>query len=236
MEPCAGAAESVRPIQRSIDRKTTRRILIADPHRLVAEALAERFQRERWADVVGVATTHDGALSRASDGAPDVMLLEVSFDGSIARDLCEQVALATRDVRFVFLSSNTSEVALKQALDLSAGYLLKTEPLEHVVKAIGAMSNGSPPFSREIEKRIKFDRDRNEYVLKHPTPISELTTRQIEVLRHLAWGTKANRIGELLGITPKGVESHKYRIMHKLKIYDRGELMQFAIREGIASL
>jgi DNA-binding NarL/FixJ family response regulator len=127
-------------------------------------------------------------------------------------------------------------VALKQALDLSAGYLLKTEPLEHVVKAIGAMSNGSPPFSREIEKRIKFDRDRNEYVLKHPTPISELTARQIEVLRHIAWGVKSGKIGELLGITTKGVESHKYRIMHKLKIYDRGELMQLAIREGIASL
>lgn len=229
-------AESVRRVQRSIGRKAPRRILIADPQRLVAEALAECFRRERWAEVVGVATTHDGALAQAAHASPHVILLEVSFEGSVAKGLCEQVASTAPDVRFVFLSSNKSEVALKHALELSAGYLLKTEPLDHVVSEIGSMDDDSPPFSREIEKRIRFDRHKNGYVLKDPTPISDLTSRQIEVLRHLAWGTTSRRIAQLLGITVSGVESHKQRIMHKLKVFDRGELMQLAIREGIASL
>jgi DNA-binding NarL/FixJ family response regulator len=163
-------------------------------------------------------------------------LLEVSFYGTIAKSLCNDVSAKAPNVRFVFLSSNLSEVAIKHALDLSAGYLLKTEPLEHVVTTIGSMNGEAPPYSREIAKRIRFDKSKNCYVLKNPTPISDLTSRQIEVLRHVAWGTSSRRIAQLLGITVSGVESHKHRIMHKLKIFERSELMQFAIREGIASL
>jgi len=236
MPSTARTAGTASPVQKSIDRKTARRILIADPHRLVAEALAERFRRERWAEVVGVATSHSGAVSQAAKGKPHVMLLEVGFDGSGAADLCKEVASRSPDVRFVFLSSNTSEVALKIALDLSAGYLLKTEPLEDVVSAIGAMSGDAPPFSREVAKRIRSDEQSNGFVLKHPTAVSDLTPRQIEVLRRIAWGSTSREIARALGITTKGVESHKHRIMHKLKVYDRMALARLAFREGIVLL
>ncbi len=189
-----------------------------------------------WATVVGVATSYDAALSQAAKGNPHVMLLEVAFNGSNVADLCKQVASRAPDVRFVFLSSNTSEVALKTALDQSAGYLLKTEPLEEVVSAIGAMSHDSPPYSREVAKRLRPNGKSKGYALKDPTAISDLTPKQIEVLRHIAWGSTSREIAKVLGITTKGVESHKHRIMHKLKIYDRMALARLAFREGIARL
>jgi DNA-binding NarL/FixJ family response regulator len=207
--------------------------LIADPHRLVAEALAERFRRERDIAVVGVATTPEDVLKLDETQPPHVVLLEVGCEGLPASELCAELADRSPGVRFVFLTGNTSDVWVKLALDLSAGYLLKDERLSDVVAAICRMDPNEPPFSSDIERRITFDERRKRYVLKYRSPVTELTARQLEVLRLIARGHTSREIAANLGLTPKGVESHKHRIMHNLKIFDRVALVRFAIREGV---
>ena len=60
-----------------------------------------------------------------------------------------------------------------------------------------------------------------------------LTARQVEVLRHLAQGQSVKEVAKLMHLSQKSVDSHKYRIMHKLAIHDRVELARYAIREGL---
>ncbi|MDQ3330304.1 MAG: response regulator transcription factor, partial [Planctomycetota bacterium] len=165
--------------------------------------------------------------------SPHVLLLEIDFEGCGVFGLCSEIATHSPDVRFVFLTTNDADVSLKAALDLSAGYLLKTDSLDDVVAAVGGMEGDSRPFSTRIANRMRFDRVRNRYVLKKRPPVTDLTSRQVEVLRHIARGRTTREIAADLQLTPNGVESQKHRIMHKLKIHDRVGLARYAIREGL---
>lgn len=70
-------------------------------------------------------------------------------------------------------------------------------------------------------------------VSTHPAELTLLTSRQLEVLRHLARGDSVKEIARQMHLSQKSVDSHKYRIMSKLGIHDRVELARFAIREGL---
>jgi DNA-binding NarL/FixJ family response regulator len=69
--------------------------------------------------------------------------------------------------------------------------------------------------------------------MRSESALSQLTNRQLEVLRHLARGESVKEVAKSLQLSQKSVDSHKYRIMHKLGIHDRVKLTRYAIREGL---
>ncbi len=213
-------------------RHSPLRLLIVDPQRVVAEALADRFRCDRRIEVVGVATTPQDMLSHLRRPQPHVVLIDICCDAATVLDQCAEIRERSPEVRLIFLTANESDFAIKVALECSAGFLLKSEALDDVVEAVCG-SRGKQPFSQRIEKRVRLDAAKSRYVLRDHSPASELTARQIEVLRHVAHGRTSREIAARLQLTPRGVESHTHRIMHKLEIYDRVSLTRYAIREGL---
>ena len=185
-------------------------------------------------DVVGTATEADAALSLIQQTHPDVAILDVELPGRSAFEIAAEMAKLRLGTRVLFLSGFVSDVFVEQAIRLKAsGYLLKGEPASNLIASIKAIATGEVRFSKEVDERVVFDSYRKRYLVRSESRLSALTNRQLEVLRHLARGRSVKEVAKMMHLSEKSVDSHKYRIMHKLGIHDRVELARYAIREGL---
>lgn len=210
------------------------RIVIVDDHNLVLESLARRIGDEADMQVVGTAVTGEEGLRLIQEHNPDIAILDVDLPGRSAFDIAGDLAAKKSSVKVLFLSGHVSDVFVEQSVRVkSFGYLLKGEPASTLIAAIRQIAAGDTVFSREVSDRLVYDPRQQQYVIRSESPISSLTNRQLEVLRHLARGSSVKEVAKTMRLSEKSVDSHKYRIMHKLGIHDRVELARFAIREGL---
>jgi DNA-binding NarL/FixJ family response regulator len=108
------------------------------------------------------------------------------------------------------------------------GYLLKTQPVTDVVRAIGDVSNGSFYLSPGISQTVI-----HAYLAKTDLPPDPLTTREREVLQLVAQGMTTKKVAGLLGVSVKTAESHRHRIMDKLDLHDTASLVRYSIRRRL---
>lgn len=210
------------------------RIVIVDDHQLLLEAVRDRLNAHHGFEVVGTATDTDAGLLAVLESKPDVVLVDVDLPGRGIFDMVTDLKTRLRQTKVIFVSGFMSDVFIEHALRSKAsGYLIKGEPLQTLISAIERAVAGEQVFSPSVLERLNFDTARNRYVLKTTLPTAGLTTRQLEVLRHLAKGESVKEVARVMHLSQKSVDSHKYRIMNKLGIHDRVELTRFAIREGM---
>ena len=115
----------------------------------------------------------------------------------------------------------------------AAGYVLKTDSLASLLTAVQKVAGGGTFFSEPIRERLSLDPVTGQLTAQFESRLSQLSDRQIEVLRNLAFGLSVKDVARRMHISVKSVDSHKYRIMQALGIHDRVDLARYAIREGL---
>ncbi len=209
------------------------RIVLVDDHCLVLDSIARRLQDEPDMDVVGTALDGDEGLRVILETLPDIAILDVQLPGRSAFDVANQLAAKKIAVKIIFLTGYLSDVLVEQAVRARAsGYLMKGEPAAKFIAAVRQVAAGEVCYSPEVLQRLVFDGGRDP-AARTSSQIEALTNRQLEVLRYLAKGSSVKEVAKVMHLSEKSVDSHKYRIMHKLGIHDRVELARFAIREGL---
>lgn len=210
------------------------RVVLVDSQQLVLDCLKDRLNSEPGLSVVGIAVTSDEGVAVVDDLMPDVVVMDMELSGrGVFEAICD-LRCRHRQMKFLILTSLQSDILLAHALQVKAnGYALKTEAVSTVIEAIRNVVSGLPFFSEIVRSRLHFNTEQNVYSLKTTQAASELTPRQMEVLRHLARGASVKEVAKLMHLSQKSVDSHKYRIMNKLGIHDRVDLTRFAIREQI---
>ena len=210
------------------------RIVVVDDHQVLLELLKLRLSAEADFEVVGTATNGDDGLEMLRRLRPDVAVLDVEMPGQGAFEVAGEILAEHKSLKVLFLTGYVSDVFIEQALRLkSCGYLMKGEPTQVLVDSIRNAMAGEASFSETVRRRITFDPRAGRYVMKARNPLLKLTSRQLQVMRLLAHGQSVKEVARLLQLSEKSVDSHKYRIMHKLGIHDRVELARYAIREGL---
>jgi DNA-binding NarL/FixJ family response regulator len=212
------------------------RVVLIDDHAMVVESLSARLAMDPRIRVAGTANNSDEGLTVALEHKPDVVVLDVHLPGRGAFDLAEDLIAKLPQTRLLFLTGYLADAYLSQALRLgAAGYLMKGEPIQQLTDAVVRAVRGEVTFSPSVRERLAYDPQTRQYSTKSKSPLSSLTGRQLEVLKHLARGESVKEIAKQMHLSQKSVDSHKYRIMNKLNIHDRVELARFAIREGLSS-
>ncbi len=210
------------------------RVYLVDDHQMILDCLSAYLTADSQFEVVGKATNTEQAIIEIAQIQPDVVVMDVELPGRSVFDVAETLRTKAHGVRVIYLSGYASDVLLSRALKPGCyGYLLKGEPVSAIRQAILRAIDGEMSFSPEIRQRLAQDPVSRRFSLPADTPLTGLTGRQLEVLRHLANGASVKEIARLMHLSQKSVDSHKYRIMHKLGIHDRVELARFAIREGL---
>lgn len=215
-------------------KRAVTRILLIDEHPIILEALESLLSREADFDVVGTARESDEGYLQAVALVPDLVLMAVEIPGRGAFTIAEEITARIPHAKIVFFTSYLSDVFLDQALRLGAkGYFLKGSTTASLVAGLHKIRAGAQAFSTAVLERLEFDPVDQSYRVRATGYLSDLTSRQIEVLRHLARGESVKEVARAMVLSERAIESHKYRIMQKLGIHDRVELARYAIREGL---
>jgi len=214
--------------------QTKVRVLIADDHPLVREALSQRIGAEPDMTVLGTVVDASEAVAAALRESPDAVIMDVDMPGMTSFDATELIRQHNPATRVLFLSAFSQDCYIDQAIRAGAsGYVSKAEPVDAVVRAIREVAGGRAYYSPSVRHRLASG-----CCAQPPgearSRASTLTHREVQVLRYVAAGMSAKKIALALNISVRTVDRHRSNIMAKLGIHDRVELTLFAHREGIA--
>jgi DNA-binding NarL/FixJ family response regulator len=216
------------------------RVLIADDHTLVRSGLTALL--ERTSDIRMIAEAADGreALALIAERQPDVVLMDVSMDGLNGLDATQRAVQEHRDVRVVVLSMHRNEEFVVQALRAGAsGYVVKDSAVSELETAIRTVVRGEKFLSPEAAERVADYEERfGRISSRDPADVhgeDQLTSREREVLQLIAEGRTMQEIANILGISPKTVETHRYKLMDRLNIHHVTGLVRYAIRIGLVA-
>jgi DNA-binding NarL/FixJ family response regulator len=215
------------------------RVLIAEDHDLVLEAILYRLARDERIEVAGVA--HDGAglitlyQSLYERGVPpDVVLTDHQMPGMTAPAVIRRLLDIDPDARVVVLSGFDDAAVVAGAIQAgAAGYLLKTLPPEELAGKVHAAARGEAVFGRE-SARLVLDAVRGRSA-RGARPGRELSPREIEVLALVSEGLSNQEIGERLFISAQTVKTHLEHAFRKLAVSDRAAAVRKAMQAGLIS-
>jgi DNA-binding NarL/FixJ family response regulator len=214
------------------------RVLIADDHTLVRSGLKALIERTAEMSVIAEASDGREALKLIETHAPDIVLMDVGMAGLNGLEATLRAVKQHPLVRVIILSMHKNEEYIVQAMQAGAsGYLLKDAAASELEIAIRAVLRGERYFSREASKRVADYEERFGRIVNLDASSAhartELTSREREVLQLIAEGRTMQDIASILAISPKTVETHRYRLMDRLNIHHITGLVRYAIRTGL---
>jgi DNA-binding NarL/FixJ family response regulator len=199
-------------------------VLVADDHRLVAEALTALLAPEF--ELLGIVGDGSALVEAARIHQPDVIVSDIAMPGMNGLDALRALRGVAPAARVVILTMHTSPAYARQALQSGAtGYLLKHAAGAELVMAVRAVARGESYVSAEVLRRLA---DSGGADGQQPQG-KRITARQQEILALLVDGLSAKEIARRLDISPRTVEFHKYAMMETLGISRTAELVRFAL-------
>ncbi|WP_214874998.1 response regulator transcription factor [Exiguobacterium sp. CH10] len=207
-------------------------VLIVDDHELVRRGLKLMFRSNERIRVVSEAGEGAAAIQEAIRTSPDVVLLDITMPNGLDGFLTVQAfAEEVPSAKIILLTMHDEEIYIKRALELGVpGYMSKNSDPSQLSEGIESVFEGkryyATSLTEEQMERIVLQKN------NHPL----LTRRELEIVRLSTLGYSHNEIGEKLGISPKTVENHKARIMNKLQMKHRHELVQYALKNHLIEM
>lgn len=231
-----GTADKTTEVS-ALSREETRkiRILLADDHTIFRAGLRALLDAQQDMLVVGEAGDGAQALAKARELQPDVVLLDLSMpgmDGLTALRLMQEDGLTSR---VLVLTMHAENEYLFQVLESGGyGYVLKQAVDTDLFEAIRTVAAGEvflyPTATTLLLSRYLDQRSKGDGEDRHDDTLSE---REREVLALTAEGYSSQEIGDKLVLSAKTVETYRTRVMRKLNLHHRSDLVQYALRTGL---
>jgi DNA-binding NarL/FixJ family response regulator len=212
-------------------RKPVARILIADDHRLLAEACKSLLEPEF--QVVGIVTDGRSLLKAAAAMRPDVIILDIAMPHLNGLDAGDQINRDMPRIALICLTMSTEPNVAAEAFRRGAsGYVLKQSASEELLIAVRKAVQGASYLSTMIAKEtVTFLINQG----KQQGGEERTTPRQTEILQLLAEGKSMKEVAAELDLKPGTVAFHKYRMMENLGVKTNAELLEYALKRRMIS-
>jgi DNA-binding NarL/FixJ family response regulator len=202
------------------------RVLSVDDHPLMREGIARIINDQPDIAVIAQAASGAEAIRQFRQHRPDVTLLDLRLPDMSGIDVLIAIRAEFYDAKVLVLTTATGDVEIQRALKAGArGYILKSMSPPEMTEAVRQVYHGKRHVPPEVAAQIAEH-------MGEP----ELTSREQEVLRHLAGGNRNRDIGDLLFVSEETIKAHVKNIMEKLGASDRTEAIAIAVRRGIMQL
>lgn len=216
-------------------------VLCVDDHAVLIDGLAACFAGDGRLRLIGSLPTADRLTATVAKLQPDIVLLDVELPGIDAFEAADRLRHADPTRRFAFLSGHLRSGSIAAAARCGAwGYFAKVDPPPSLVSGLLEIARGRPGSfvaGPSVRSLVLADEDGRLSVDPGDRPLTRLgllTVRELEVLRLIGKGRSRCEIASELARSPKTIDGHQERMMKKLGIASRNELMRFSIREGLA--
>jgi len=209
------------------------RVLLADDHRLVAEALKSLLAPEF--DLVGIAEDGQALVELVRTLRPDAVVADITMPRLNGIEALVRLRQEGDQTPVVFLTMHRDVAYALRALEAGAsGFVLKDAAPDELVLALRSVLKGktylTPELAGEVLDAMKPGGGNS------TDPVASLTLRKREILQLLSEGKSVKEIAACLGISIRTVEFHKYELMEKLGLRSSADLTRFAIRHGLLAL
>jgi len=209
------------------------RIFLADDHMVVREGLKSLVNAQPDMHVVGEAADGDAAWRAASELCPDVVVMDVSMPDMSGAEATERLRRECPQVRVLALTVYEDRGYVRQMLDAGAsGYVLKRAVTDELVRAIRTVAAGGSYVDPTLAGGL-VNSYFNQETSEGRAPAGELSEREAQVLRLIAWGYSNKEIGWKLNISVKTVDTYKLRLMEKLSLRSRTDIVRYALKQGL---
>jgi DNA-binding NarL/FixJ family response regulator len=210
-----------------MNRKT--RILLADDHKMVRQGFRLILESQEDMQVVGESGNGRETVELAKTLRPDVVIMDVTMPELNGIEATRRIREFSSHIRVLALSVHRDSVYAREIIRAGAeGYLLKELADTDLLAAVRAVAEGHSYLSPEVSSAILKD-----YRKHVSNPLDLLSAREREILQLVAEGKTNKDIAKLLTLSVYTVDGHRTRVMDKLGLHSVGELVRFALRNGL---
>lgn len=210
----------------------TLRIFLADDHVVMREGLRSLVNAQADMNVVGEAGNGRAALLKARELQPDVVIMDVSMPDLNGIQVTERLKRVCQNITVLVLTAHDDSGYLRQLLEVGAsGYVLKKAAAEELINAIRVVAAGGVYLDPTLAGKV-VGGYLGKRRLRGATLRNDLSEREAEVLRLVAWGYTNKEAAGYLSLSVKTVETHKANLMEKLDLKSRVEIVRYALRQG----
>jgi two-component system response regulator NreC len=205
------------------------KILLADDHTIVRQGLKLILAAHADMQVLGEAANGREAVELAAKLHPDIVLMDVAMPELNGIEATRQMVAANARIRILVLSMHKESVYVREILRAGArGYILKDAIDTELLTAIRSVARGDGYISPAVSGALL-----NDFRGNAATPIDLLSPREREVLQLIAEGKTNKEIATRLNLSVYTVDSHRGKVMEKLNLHSTGELVRFAMKQGL---
>jgi two-component system response regulator NreC len=225
------------------------RLMLVDDHEVVRVGLKNFLLTQEDFEVVAEAGNGEEAVNLAMIKHPDVILMDITMPVVDGLEATRRLRVLCPKCMVLALTVHDDKQYLMEMLAAGAsGYITKQAAGDDLIAAIHTISAGNVYLQPALARWLLEDYQR---LVRHMTgqssmstvpadnpmiDLDELSQRERQVLEMVAHGNNNQQIGQQLGLSPKTIARHRERIMHKLNMHSRTELVKFAIRCGLIQL
>lgn len=204
-------------------------VLLVDDHELVRSGIQYLLDADPDIDVVAVASSGEEAIQLAEQLKPNVILMDLNMPGIGGSEAIKRILRRTPSAKIIALSVYDDGPIPHQALNLGArGYINKGCPVDEMIKAIVAVFQGKNYLSSDVATNLIFSAQKTE-----KNAFDQLSSRELQIATKIIDGHKIYDIAASLSISPKTVNTHRYRVHEKLGISNDIELVKLAVEHGL---
>ncbi|BDH45377.1 DNA-binding response regulator [Salmonella enterica subsp. enterica serovar Choleraesuis] len=208
-------------------------VLLVDDHELVRAGIRRILEDIRGINVIGEVSCGEDAVKWCRSNPTDVVLMDMNMPGIGGLEATRKIVRASSDTRVIMLTIHTENPLPAKVMQAgAAGYLSKGAAPQEVISAIRAVSSGQRYIASDIAQQMALSQIEPE---KTASPFASLSERELQIMLMITRGQKVNEISETLNLSPKTVNSYRYRMFSKLNINGDVELTHLAIRHGLCN-
>ena len=227
----------------------TIKLMLVDDHDVVRTGLRSFLETQPGFEVIAEANNGLQALEKAKEMRPDIVLMDITMPNMDGMEATRQLKKLYPECQILVLTVHADKQYFMKMLSVGAsGYITKQAAADELVAAIHAVAAGHVYLHPALARWLLEDYQRltKNMVIPSPTEaadgnkevvdLSILSQRERQVLEQVGEGLSNYDIGKELGLSPKTIARHRERIMKKLNMHSRTELVKFAIKTGLISL
>lgn len=209
------------------------RILLVDDHAILRSGLSALLGLEPDMEVVGEASTGEEGIERIKALRPQVVVMDIDMPGMGGLEATRQIQALGLGTKVLVLTSHSEADYLLPVLEAGgSGYVQKTKADEDLIAAIRVVARDEvflyPSATKLLLKGYRMAEESGE-----ANPLEELSEREREVLALTAEGFSSSEVGKKLFLSPKTVDTYRARLMQKLGLSHRSDLVRLALRTGM---